>query len=115
MAKAYKALKDCQYRDAGGKIRFAKAGEMVEFTEGMPDLPPCFEGFVPHKKQADKAPEKTGEPSVLPKFDRMNIAELEAFAAEHQISLEGCENKAAKLAAIKAGMKAKKPDKEPED
>jgi hypothetical protein len=108
MAKAYKALKDCQYRDAGGKIRFAKAGEMVEFTEGMPDLPPCFEGFVPRKKQAEKAAEKTGEPSELPKFDRMNIAELEAYAAEKQISLEGCDTRAKRIEAIKKALGSQK-------
>jgi len=104
----YIAIRDCQYRDAEGKIRFYNAGDVLEWQDGMPKPPPSFERADGKK---DKKP--SGE-SPAPKFDRMTVAELEAFAAEHQISLEGCENKAQKLAAINAGLEAKKPDKEPE-
>jgi hypothetical protein len=109
MANTYKALKDCQYRDGGGKIRFAHAGDMVEWHAGMPDLPPCFENF----EKSVKKGETQGDPPSPPKFDRMTVAELEAFAAEHLIGLEGCENKAQRIEAIKKGLEPKSPDEGP--
>ena len=104
----YNAIRDCQYRDKEGKIRFYNAGEVLEWQNGMPKPPPSFERADGKKDPPAQSTDDKKTPS-----ERMTVAELEAFAAEHQINLEGCENKAAKLAAIKAGMEVKDPNKDP--